>query len=163
MTPSVAQPSPPTPGVSPQDLRQARQRLERVSVLLDSGIRVPGTGWRIGWESVIGLIPGIGDFIGLICGAWLMLEAWRLSAPPALLLRMAGNVLFDAGTGVVPVLGDLLDFAFKSNRRNARLLEAHLDRLEGRAPAPRAGRGAWRWAVPGLLALAAAAFWILRA
>lgn len=155
MTRSVTQPptapARPPAGISPQP-HPARARLERVGEFLDSGIRLPGLGWRIGWEAVLGLIPGIGDLIGLACGAWLMLEAWRLSAPPRLLLRMAGNVLLDALVGLVPLLGDLFDFAFKSNRRNLRLLGAHLDRLEGRAPPSRRSATALR--MLGLLALA---------
>jgi hypothetical protein len=36
------------------------------------------------------------------------------------------NMGLDALLGAVPVLGDLFDVAFRANRRNLRLVEAHL-------------------------------------
>ncbi|HET8882004.1 MAG TPA: DUF4112 domain-containing protein, partial [Solimonas sp.] len=55
---------------------------------------------------------------------------------------MIGNIVFDVLLGVVPLLGDVADFVFKSNRRNLDLLDAHLDARLGVAPAaaPRRGR-----------------------
>lgn len=123
----------PTP-VSEAQLRAVRQRAETLSRLLDAQFRIPGTPIRFGLDALIGLIPGIGDALGIVLGGWFLLEAARAGAPSGVLARMAGNVAIDALAGVVPVLGDVVDVAFKANLRNARLLEAHLDRLEGRAP-----------------------------
>ena len=99
---------------------------------MDSSIRLPG-GFRIGWDGIIGLIPGIGDLIGLGVSTWIVLGAARLGAPKATLARMAGNVAIESLVGTVPILGDLFDFAFKANERNMRLLERHArepERLE---------------------------------
>jgi len=115
--------------------RDVRRRAERLSRLLDSAIAIPGTRFRIGLDALIGLIPGIGDALGVIIGAWFLLEGARAGAPPALLARMIGNLLVDLLAGFVPVVGDIADAWFKANRRNARLLGEHLDRLEGRPPA----------------------------
>lgn len=142
----------PKPALPPSSERIAatRRRVDRYSTLLDSGIGIPGTRFRIGLESVIGVIPVVGDIIGLLLGGWLLLEGSRVGASPALLLRMAGNVLLDALAGMVPVVGDVLDFAFKSNSLNARLLGEHLDRLEGR-PRLRSRRWLGALLVAGLL------------
>jgi hypothetical protein len=126
----------------PPHVHAIRKRVERYATVLDSGIGIPGTRFRIGLESLIGMVPVVGDAIGLLLGGWLILEGSRAGAPPRLLLRMAGNTLLDALAGMVPVVGDLFDFAFKSNRANARLLGAHLDRLEGRPPRSRRWLGA---------------------
>lgn len=126
-----------------------RRRSERLATLLDSAVGIPGTRWRVGLDAVIGLIPGVGDLIGLVLGAWFLVEGARAGAPSALLLRMAGNIALDALAGVIPVVGDIADLAFKANRRNARLLIAHLDQLEGRGSRSRSS-----WVGYGLAALA---------
>lgn len=134
-----------------------RARLRRVARILDSGIGVPGTRWRIGIDGLIGLIPGIGDLFGLLMGAYFLFEGARIGAPARLQLRMLGNVLFDALIGLVPVIGDLADFAFRSNQRNAVLLDQHLDGLLTPAPArPRPRRG--RWIAAGVLLVLAGLF-----
>lgn len=109
---------------TPQD--RARERLQRLSYWLDSGLRVPGTRFRFGLESLIGLIPGVGDFAGLLLSGWLIVEARRAGAPGHLQLRMLGNALVDAGLGAVPVAGDIFDLLFRANTRNAELLRQHL-------------------------------------
>ena len=68
---------------------------------------------------------------------WLVNEARRIGAPRALITRMLGNVGIELLVGLVPVLGDLFDAYWKSNRRNLQLLTDHLDARLGAAPADR--------------------------
>lgn len=145
-----------------QRARAVRERAERLSRLLDTAVGIPGTRIRLGLDALIGLVPGIGDAIGLMLGGWFLLEGARAGASGTTLLRMAGNLAVDALVGVVPLLGDVLDIAFKANRRNAKLLIEHLDRVEGRQPA------APRWqgyllaaAVVAVLLLAIYGLWSL--
>lgn len=107
----------------PMDTPTARS-LQRLARFMDSSIRLPG-GYRIGWDGIIGLIPGIGDVVGLGVSAWIVFGAARLGASRATLARMAGNVAIETLVGAVPVVGDLFDFAFKANVRNMALLERH--------------------------------------
>ena len=93
---------------------------------MDAGIRIPGTNLRFGLDPIVGLIPGFGDAAGAILAGWILVEGLRLGASRATLLRMAGNVAFDALVGAVPVLGDIFDFVWKANLRNVALLERHL-------------------------------------
>lgn len=143
-----------------EEERPARRRLERLAWLLDRSIPLPGLDARIGLDPLLGLLPGVGDTLGAALGSYLLAEAARLGAPKSLLLRMAGNILFDALVGAIPVAGDLFDFAWRSNSRNLRLLETYLEQ-----PRPTVVRS--RWFVAGLgLAVAAlvagvAAFGIL--
>ena len=108
------------------DAARRLARLRRMAWLLDGAARLPGTRFRFGLNSVIGLVPGGGDVV--LAGLSLMIvwEARRLGAPPALLARMIANVGIEAAGGAVPILGDLFDMAFKANLRNLALLEAHL-------------------------------------
>ena len=93
---------------------------------LDAGIRIPGTNQRFGLDPILGLIPGAGDAVGAVLAGWILVEAARLGASRATLLRIAANVALDAGLGAVPFLGDIFDFAWKANLRNVALLERHL-------------------------------------
>lgn len=131
------------PEIVPDPIRArvTRARMEKLAWLLDGVIRVPGTKFRFGLDSIIGLVPGVGDVVGLILGATILYESVRAGAPRALLVRMVGNAVADALGGLVPGVGDLFDVAFKSNQRNARLLMEHLDKIEARPidTAPRRG------------------------
>ena len=121
------------------------ERLERLAHNLDSRYRVPGTRIRFGWDSILGLVPGIGDVAALAPAAFIWLEAHRMGAPMSLKGRMALNTGLDWVVGSVPLVGDLLDVGLKANRRNVALMRAHF--LEGReearaglwAPAPPEG------------------------
>jgi hypothetical protein len=72
------------------------------------------------------LIPGAGDAAGAVLAGWILVEAIRMGASRATLVRIAGNVALDAGLGAVPLIGDIFDFAWKANLRNVALLERHL-------------------------------------
>jgi hypothetical protein len=147
-----------------QQARAARERAERLSRLLDTAIGIPGTRIRLGLDALVGLIPGIGDAVGLVLGGWFLLEGARTGASTATLARMAGNLAIDALVGVVPLLGDVLDIAFKANRRNAKLLIEHLDRVEGVRPAPPRWQGySLAAAVVAVLLLAIYGLWTLLA
>lgn len=105
-------------------------RLRHLAHWLDDGIAIPGTRWRIGFDPILGLVPGVGDAVGGLMGAALLYEAVRLRASRYTLLRMAGNIALDALLGAVPLLGDLFDAAWKGNLRNLALLERHADAPE---------------------------------
>ena len=103
------------------------QRLRKISRVLDNAIGIPGTNFRIGLDPILGLLPGAGDFMGTALSAYIVIEAARLGLPRAALGRMAFNILLESLVGVVPVVGDLFDFAWKANTKNMALLEAHLN------------------------------------
>ena len=107
--------------------RQARERLEFLAWLLDSSIPLPGTRFTIGVDALVGLVPLLGDLIGVALSSLILAEASRLGAPRALLTRMAFNVALDGVVGLVPFLGDAFDAAWKCNQKNVRLLGAWLD------------------------------------
>jgi Domain of unknown function (DUF4112) len=104
------------------------ERLRRLAVLLDDSIPIPGTRFRIGVESIVGLIPGAGDLAGGAFSLYILLQAARMGVPRPLLVRMGTNLVIDVVVGAVPVLGDLFDAGFKANMRNLALLERHASR-----------------------------------
>ena len=109
------------------DAERVLRRLEALGSLLDSRFRLPG-GFRFGLDPLIGLVPGVGDGISAIVSLYIVLEAYRLGASRGTLARMLLNIGLDLGVGIIPIVGDVADFAFKSNRRNLDLLRRHLGR-----------------------------------
>ncbi len=104
------------------------KRIEQLSYLLDGCIRIPGTTLKVGWDPIIGLLPGIGDVVGGWASLYLVYLAARAGLPWSALLRMMGNVVVDVIFGAVPVLGDLFDFGWKVNLRNLALIDRYLAR-----------------------------------
>ena len=102
--------------------------IEKLAELLDTKWVLPGTTWRFGLDSVIGLVPGIGDAVTTIMGAYIIVRARELGAPLHLQAAMVGNLAIDTLVGAVPLVGDVFDFAFRSNAKNVRMLKRHLDR-----------------------------------
>jgi hypothetical protein len=96
--------------------------------LMDDRFTVPGTPLRFGWDSVLGIFPGLGDVLTSAISLLIVHHAWQTGASRFTLARMLGNVGIDFLVGAVPFLGDVFDFVWKANRKNARLLEQHLRR-----------------------------------
>ncbi len=131
--PPLAGVPPPAPPPAP---RGARPWTQRLAALLDSSIGLPGTSFRLGLDPLLGLIPGIGDALAALLGSALLAEALYRGVPPALLGRLAGNLLLNALLGAIPGLGDLFSAWFKSNTRNYALLNAFLQNHPLPPPSP---------------------------
>ncbi len=109
------------------DRRQdAIRRSEALARFLDDSIPIPGTGFRVGWDFIIGLIPGVGDLLASLFSTYIVAQALDQGVAKATIFRMVWNILVETVLGAVPFLGDLFDAAWKSNVKNARLLEAAL-------------------------------------
>jgi branched-subunit amino acid ABC-type transport system permease component len=101
-----------------QEYRQALARLDKYSRMTDSQFRIPLTRIRFGVDPILGLIPVIGDFIGLLLSIPVLMEASRVGAPAELRRRMIRNMVIEAVIGVIPILGDAFDVYWKANTRN---------------------------------------------
>jgi len=99
---------------------------------LDQRFTIPGTSIRIGLDPILGLIPGIGDMIANVAGSTILIIAAQSRLPKIVLLQMGLNVAMNAMLGAIPVLGDIFSIWFRSNLRNAQLLERYVN-TEGRA------------------------------
>ena len=74
-------------------------------------------------DPVLGLVlPGVGDVIGSLLGLYIVVIAVRRHVSPVVIARMLLNLGADAALGVIPVLGDAIDFGFHANERNIALL-----------------------------------------
>ncbi len=123
-----------------------RRRLEAMEQLLERAFVIPGLNRGVGLDSIIGLVPVVGDLMAAALGAWIVWEARNLGMSKFQLARMAGNIGIDTALGAVPFAGDLFDFVYRSNSKNLRIVQKHLDKhhpagavIEGAAIKPGGG------------------------
>ena len=105
-----------------------RRRIEAMEQLLERSFRIPGVNYPIGLDSIVGLVPVVGDVITAAMGAYIVWEARNLGMPKWKLWRMAGNIAFDTAIGAVPLVGDAFDLVYRSNTRNLKIIRKHLDK-----------------------------------
>lgn len=94
-------------------------------MLLDSYFRIPGTNIRFGFDAIIGLVPGLGDLVAPIFTVSVLATGLKMRVPAIVQARMVLNAAIDMLMGLVPILGDLADVAWKADLRNVALLERH--------------------------------------
>jgi hypothetical protein len=108
--------------------RAIRQRVEALEHLLESAFNIPGTNKRIGLDVLLDVVPVIGDLAGAALGSYMIWEARNLGMSKWQMARMGGNVGTDFLLGLIPWVGAIPDYFFKSNTRNLRIIKRHLDR-----------------------------------
>lgn len=104
------------------DTVEIERSLEQLSRLMDGLFRIPGVGWRFGLDSIVGLIPGVGDTATSLVSLYILVSAVRYRVPKVTLLRMGFNIGLDYLVGSLPVVGDIFDAWWKSNQKNVELL-----------------------------------------
>jgi Domain of unknown function (DUF4112) len=110
--------------VVPRERAQVERSLDQLSLWMDGLFRIPGTGWRVGLDALVGLIPGVGDFATTAVSLYILAAGVRYRVPKVTLLRMATNIGVDYLLGSIPVVGDVFDAAWKSNQMNVELLRS---------------------------------------
>jgi hypothetical protein len=108
------------------------KHLERITFILDEAIRIPGTNIRFGLDPIIGFFfPVAGDILSTLISAYVVLASIRHGLPKGVITRMVFNVALDYGMGSIPFVGDLFDFAWRSNEKNINLLNKHASSKRG--------------------------------
>jgi len=106
----------------------AYARVEALARVMDSMVAIPGTNVRLGVDAVLGLIPIVGDVISHAISSYIIWEARRLGVSRWTMTRMISNSMTDFAIGIVPVVGDAFDVAFRANMRNLALLKSDMER-----------------------------------
>lgn len=106
-------------GKAPAELLKA----QTLANSLDTAIKVPFLPIRIGFDAVVGLIPGGGDLLMFLVALRIIWLGKKLGLPRALCFQMIKNSVLDLLFGFIPVIGDIVDVFFKSNQKNVRILE----------------------------------------
>ncbi len=115
--------------------------LQWIARWMDSLVEIPGLRTRVGLDSILGLVPGLGDFGATLISLYILQAASRQGVSRLTMTRMGFNILLDLGLGSIPVVGDVFDVYWKANLRNVALLENHLQ--TNPKAAQRLRRGDW--------------------
>ena len=102
--------------------------LRRFAYLMDEAVPIPGMKKRVGLDAGLSLIPGVGEVIGALLSAWIIVGALRHRVPIARIGRMVVYVLLDMLLGSVPIAGTIFDWLFEENVINLNALILHRDR-----------------------------------
>ena len=111
-----------------RDAASVLRRVEAMEKVLERGFVIPGINVPVGLDSIIGLIPVVGDLITAAMGGWILWEARNLGLSKFHLMRMAANIGIDTALGAVPLVGDAFDLVFRSNTKNLRILRRHIEK-----------------------------------
>src|SRR5262249_43268828 len=103
----------------PREYREEDPLIEWLAWLMDESIRIGP--WAVGLDGFVGLIPGFGDMAGSVVSALIIARAMQSGIPKSAVIRMVINVALDSLVGAIPFLGDIFDFAFKSNTYNLKI------------------------------------------
>ena len=106
------------------------QKLEKMADWMDSRFKIPGTSIRFGFDSILGLIPGIGDTVTLATTGYLISRAHSYKLPWHVKTTMLWNLFVDWIIGLVPLLGDIFDVGWKANQKNVALIKKYIDRAD---------------------------------
>jgi hypothetical protein len=98
-------------------------RLKLLSERLDDSIKIPGTNQKIGIDAIVGIIPILGDFIGIIFSTYIMYSGIKMGVSSKIVKKMATNIAIDFIIGSIPIIGDIFDALWKANKRNVELIE----------------------------------------
>jgi hypothetical protein len=112
-------------GTDPQSVRQ---RVEAMEKLLERLVVIPGINKPIGLDVILDLVPVVGDIAAAALGAYIVWEGRNVGMSKWQLTRMAGNVGFDWLLGLIPWVGAIPDYFFRSNTRNLKMIKRHLDK-----------------------------------
>lgn len=110
------------------DPAAVRRRVEGLEKIMEGLFTIPGTRQRVGLDVLMDILPLGGSALAAVIGSYLAWEARNLGMPRSTMVRMAGNIGFDALLGAIPWIGAIPDLFFRSNTRNLRLIKQHLDR-----------------------------------
>ncbi|WP_082730432.1 MULTISPECIES: DUF4112 domain-containing protein [Sphingomonas] len=110
------------------DPTSVRQRVEALEHLMEGLVKIPGLNRRIGLDVILDLVPVAGDAVAAAMGAYMIWEARNLGMSRWQMTRMAANVGIDFGLGLIPFVGAIPDFFFRSNTRNLKIIKRHLDK-----------------------------------
>ncbi len=157
-----ASPQPLEPVLDDERERQRealRHSADSIARILDSVVQIPGTSIHVGLDALLGLIPGLGDWIANIIGSTILFLAVKLDVPKIVIVRMALNMGINTTIGAIPGIGDLFSIWFRSNLKNAQLLRRYTSKRTTRATS-----GDWLFVIGlliGTFAIAGGAFVLL--
>ena len=97
--------------------------LELLSKALDSKFKIGN--FRFGYDGLIGLIPVAGNAVTMSLSIYIVFRALLMKYPSTIIIKMTSNILIENIIGVIPIIGNIFDFFWKSNLKNMRLMQQY--------------------------------------
>lgn len=97
----------------------------KLARLMDEQFRIPGTKFRFGLDPILNFFPVVGDLFTLIISLLIVMMISKYGASRKLVLKMCVNSFFDFAISSIPLVGYVVDFFYKANKRNLTLLNEH--------------------------------------
>ena len=100
--------------------------LESLSYLMDRCFEVPGSKARFGLNSLLLLVPVLGDAVATAISLFILSVGLNHHRVPRIVAaRMIVNTLLDSAISAIPLVGNLWDAYFKADTRNVALLREY--------------------------------------
>jgi hypothetical protein len=112
----------------PSDAESVRKRVEALERVMERLVVIPGLNRPVGLDVILDFVPFAGPTAAAAIGAYLAWEARNLNMSKMQMARMGGNIGVDWMLGMIPWIGAIPDYFFRSNTRNLRIIKRHLDR-----------------------------------
>lgn len=110
------------------DPASVRQRVEMLERLMERILIIPGVNRPVGLDVILDFVPFAGPTAAAAIGAYLAWEARNLGMSKWQMTKMGANIGVDWLLGMIPLIGAIPDFFFRSNTRNLRIIKRHLDK-----------------------------------
>ncbi len=112
----------------PSDAQSVRGRVEALERVMERLVVIPGLNRPVGLDVILDFVPFAGPTAAAAIGAYLAWEARNLGMSKMQMARMGGNIGVDWMLGMIPWIGAIPDYFFRSNTRNLRIIKRHLDK-----------------------------------
>ncbi len=103
-------------------------QLKQLAHLMDGVFTFPGTNIRFGLDSIIGVLPIIGDTLSVAISGYIYSFAKDAGVPFHRRVQMIWNIFIDWLIGIIPFLGDIFDVAYKANTKNLKIIINHVEK-----------------------------------
>ena len=110
------------------DAQSVRARVEALERVMERLVVVPGLNKPVGLDVILDFVPFVGPTAAAAIGTYLAWEARNLGMSKTQMARMGGNIGVDWMLGMIPWIGAIPDYFFRSNTRNLRIIKRHLDK-----------------------------------
>jgi len=103
-----------------EKIRKGVKRAENLATVLDTAMVDP----------ILGIFVGAGDAATGLAGLYIVYEAQKAGMSNWQLAKMVGRQGLDFLIGDIPIIGDIFDFFYKGNKKNAAALRTHFEKIE---------------------------------
>jgi hypothetical protein len=81
--------------------------------------------FRFGMNGIFGLVPVLGDVVTTLLSLYIVWIGIQMRLPGHAISEMIANIATNFFIGLVPVVGDFIDFFHKANIKNLKILRQY--------------------------------------